>query len=129
MTFAPTCDMVKDSVQTLRLPVGSRFARWLEASLRFTRRRPLGAVGAAIIGVMIAAALLAGIVSPYDPLTTDYGKMLQAPNSFHWFGTDTFGRDVFTRIIYGSPHASLRRGVGLVPGVSCRRRTPRRYCY
>jgi peptide/nickel transport system permease protein len=51
---------------------------------------------------MIAAAVLAGLVSPYDPLATDYGKMLQAPNSFHWFGTDTFGRDVFTRIIYGS---------------------------
>jgi peptide/nickel transport system permease protein len=51
---------------------------------------------------MIAAAVLAGFVSPYDPLVTDYGKMLQAPSSLHWFGTDTFGRDVFTRIIYGS---------------------------
>jgi peptide/nickel transport system permease protein len=82
--------------------VVSRLDRWLEASSRFTRQRPLGAVGAAIIGIMIAAAVLAEFVSPYDPLTTDYGKMLQAPSSFHWFGTDSFGRDVFTRIIYGS---------------------------
>jgi peptide/nickel transport system permease protein len=51
---------------------------------------------------MIVAAVLAGFVSPYDPLATDYGKMLQAPSSSHWFGTDSFGRDVFTRIIYGS---------------------------
>jgi len=51
---------------------------------------------------MIAAAVLAGFVAPYDPLTTDYANMLQAPSSFHWFGTDSFGRDVFTRIIYGS---------------------------
>jgi peptide/nickel transport system permease protein len=94
--------MVRTSVQTLTLPAVSRLDRWLEASSRFTRQRPLGAVGAAIIGIMIAAALLAGIVSPYDPLATDYGKMLQAPSSFHWFGTDSFGRDVFTRIIYGS---------------------------
>jgi peptide/nickel transport system permease protein len=94
--------MVRTSVQTLTLPVVSRFDRWLEASFHFTRQRPLGAVGAAIIGIMIAAALLAGLVSPYDPLATDYGKMLQAPSSFHWFGTDSFGRDVFTRIIYGS---------------------------
>jgi len=94
--------MVRTSVQTLTLPVVSRLDRWLEASFRFTRQRPLGAVGAAIIGIMIAAALLAGIVSPYDPLATDYAKMLQAPSSFHWFGTDSFGRDVFTRIIYGS---------------------------
>jgi peptide/nickel transport system permease protein len=82
--------------------VVSRLDRWLEASSRFTRQRPLGAVGAAIIGIMIAAAVLAEFVSPYDPLTTDYGKMLQAPSSFHWFGTDSFGRDVLTRIIYGS---------------------------
>ena len=90
------------SVQTLRLAVGSRLGRWLEASSRFTHQRALGAIGAVIIGIMIAAAVLAGFVSPYDPLVTDYGKMLQAPSSFHWFGTDSFGRDVFTRIIYGS---------------------------
>jgi peptide/nickel transport system permease protein len=94
--------MVKDSVQTLRLPVGSHLERWLEASVRFSRRRPLGAVGAAIIGIMVAAALLAGFVSPYDPLATDYARMLQAPSSIHWLGTDSFGRDVFSRIIYGS---------------------------
>ena len=94
--------MVRTSVQTLTLPVVSRLDRWLEASFRFTRQRPLGAVGAAIIGIMIAAAVLAGFVAPYDPLATDYAKMLQAPSSFHWFGTDSFGRDVFTRIIYGS---------------------------
>ena len=76
--------------------------RCFEASFRFTRQRPLGAAGAAIIGIMVAAALLAGLISPYDPLATDYEKMLQAPSSFHWFGTDSFGRDVFTRIIYGS---------------------------
>lgn len=94
--------MVRTSVQTLTLPAVSRLDRWLEASFRFTHQRPLGAVGAAIIVIMIAAAVLAGFVSPYDPLVTDYGKMLQAPSSFHWFGTDSFGRDVFTRIIYGS---------------------------
>jgi len=84
------------------LLVGPRLDRWLEASLRFTRQRPLGAIGAAIIGIMIAAAIFAGLVAPYDPLVTDYSKMLQAPSSFHWFGTDTFGRDVFARILYGS---------------------------
>jgi peptide/nickel transport system permease protein len=94
--------MARSDAKTSTLPAVSRLDWWLEASSRFTRQRPLGAVGAAIIGIMIAAAALAGFVSPYDPLATDYGKMLQAPNSFHWFGTDSFGRDVFTRIIYGS---------------------------
>src|SRR5919106_1069961 len=94
--------MARTSVQNGTRPVVSRLDRWLEASFRFTHQRPLGAVGAAIIGIMIAAALLAGLVSPYDPLVTDYARMLQAPSSIHWFGTDSFGRDVFARIIYGS---------------------------
>ena len=94
--------MARSGVQILTLPTVSRLNRWLEASFRFTRQRPLGAVGAAIIGIMIAAAVLAGFVAPYDPLATDYARMLQAPSSIHWFGTDSFGRDVFARIIYGS---------------------------
>lgn len=94
--------MASSGAKTFTLPVVSRLDRWLEVSLRFIRQRPLGAVGAAIIGIMIVAAVLAGFVAPYDPLATNYARMLQAPSSFHWFGTDSFGRDVFTRIIYGS---------------------------
>src|SRR5215468_2188806 len=94
--------MAKTSLESMTLPVGSRRARWLEAVLRFARQRPLGAIGAVIILVMILAALLAGWIAPFDPLVTNYTTMLQAPSSSHWFGTDSFGRDVFTRIIYGS---------------------------
>jgi peptide/nickel transport system permease protein len=68
----------------------------------FVRRRPLGAVGAAIIVIMILAALSAGFIAPFDPMVNDYGAMLQAPSAKHWFGTDSFGRDVFSRIVYGS---------------------------
>ena len=69
---------------------------------RFARRRPLGAAGAVIILVMLAAAALANVISPYEPLATDYGAMLQAPSAAHWLGTDSFGRDVLSRVIYGS---------------------------
>ncbi|HTM09883.1 MAG TPA: ABC transporter permease [Verrucomicrobiae bacterium] len=79
-----------------------RIHRWSAAALRFARRRPLGAAGAVIIFVMIAAAALANLISPYEPLVTDYGAMLQAPSAAHWLGTDSFGRDVLSRIIYGS---------------------------
>jgi peptide/nickel transport system permease protein len=51
---------------------------------------------------MLVAAALASLVAPYDPLTTDYGAMLQAPSGSHWFGTDSFGRDVLSRIVYGA---------------------------
>src|SRR4029453_5803840 len=94
--------MARSSNRIFRSPVVSRLNQWLWASFRFTRQRPLGAFGAAIIVIMVAAAVLAGFVAPYDPLTTDYASMLQAPSSFLWFETDSFGRDVFTRILYGS---------------------------
>src|ERR1041384_6005543 len=73
-----------------------------EVCVRFVRQRPLGALGAAVILLMVFAALLARVIAPFDPLTTDYGAMLQAPSARHVFGTDSFGRDVLSRIIYGS---------------------------
>lgn len=93
---------METSLESMTLPVVPRPARWFDGALRFARQRPLGAIGALIIVVMILAALLAGWITPFDPLTTDYAAMLQAPSWLHWFGTDSFGRDVFTRIIYGS---------------------------
>jgi len=46
--------------------------------------------------------VFAPLVTPYDPLAVDYGGMLAAPSWQHWMGTDSFGRDVFSRIIYGA---------------------------
>jgi peptide/nickel transport system permease protein len=49
----------------------------------------------------------ANVIAPYDPLATDYGAMLARPSTAHWLGTDAFGRDVLSRIIYGSRTAML----------------------
>jgi peptide/nickel transport system permease protein len=81
--------------------------RWLAAIIDFVRRRPLGAVGALIILVMVVLAATANWIAPYDPLETDYAAMIAAPNRAHWLGTDAFGRDVLSRIIYGSRTALL----------------------
>jgi peptide/nickel transport system permease protein len=86
-------------------------ARWLSAVLRFVRRRPLGAIGAAIIVLMAVAALTAGWIAPYDPLANDYGAMISPPSAAHWLGTDAFGRDVLSRILYGS-RTALMVGLG-----------------
>jgi peptide/nickel transport system permease protein len=85
----------------------TRAARGRAALLEFCQRRPLGAIGAAVVLLNLAVAALAGVISPYDPLATDYGAMLAAPNRAHWLGTDAFGRDVLTRIIYGSRTAMM----------------------
>jgi peptide/nickel transport system permease protein len=55
----------------------------------------------------VVLAATAGWIAPYDPLETDYGAMIAAPNAAHWLGTDAFGRDVLSRIIYGSRTALL----------------------
>jgi peptide/nickel transport system permease protein len=94
---------------------------------RFAHKRPLGAIGAAIIILMALAALLAEIVAPFDPLQNNYGAMLHAPNAPHWLGTDSFGRDVLSRLLYGSRTALwvgfsssfFATTVGAVLGVTC----------
>ena len=94
--------MANTSADSIALEAARRAMRWLDVSVRFSRRRPLGAAGAAIIVLMILLAALAEIISPFNPLATNYGAMLQAPSAAHWLGTDSFGRDVMSRIIYGS---------------------------
>jgi peptide/nickel transport system permease protein len=82
-------------------------ARWVAAIRDFARRRALGAVGAAVVLALIVTAIFAGPLAPYDPLAVDFGAMLAAPGGAHWLGTDAFGRDVLSRLVYGSRTALL----------------------
>jgi len=77
----------------------------------FCRRRPLGAVGGAMIALMVVVAVFADWLAPYDPLATDYAAMFSAPGAQHWLGTDSFGRDVLSRIVFGS-RTALFVGLG-----------------
>jgi len=88
-------------------PRAAGLPRWLHETLRFARQRSLGAAGAVIILLMALAAVSANLIAPYDPLAIDYGAMLSRPSAGHWLGTDSFGRDVLSRIIYGSRTALL----------------------
>jgi len=80
---------------------------WVAVARDFARRRPLGAAGAVVVVLMIAVALTATLIAPYDPLTVDFGAMLARPSAQHWLGTDAFGRDVLSRLLYGSRTALL----------------------
>jgi peptide/nickel transport system permease protein len=91
-----------------RLALGrKRRPRWLRAVLDFARRRPLGAIGAVIILVMAIVGLGAPWLAPFDPLSTDYAAMIARPSFAHWLGTDAYGRDVLSRILYGSRTALI----------------------
>ena len=92
---------------------------WWAAVVDFSVQRPLGAIGALIIVFMVALAALANVIAPYDPLATDYGAMLAAPSAKHWLGTDAFGRDVLSRLVYGSRTALIvGLGASLIGGIS-----------
>jgi peptide/nickel transport system permease protein len=93
----------------------SRRPSWLvrawEGATRFARRQPIGGLSAIILLVMVLAAIFAPIVAPYSATANDVGPSLEGPSSQHLMGTDQFGRDIFSRIVYG---ARISLYVGLV---------------
>lgn len=86
-----------------------------ETVTKFARTKPLGAGGACIILAMMFVALFAARLAPYDPYEADYAAQFVRPSAEHWFGTDEFGRDVMTRIMYG---ARIALFVGFVASFS-----------
>ena len=85
---------------------------WLRAWRRLRRRR--GAmVGLVVVLAFVALALFAQWIAPQDPIATNWGAIRKAPSAAHWLGTDEIGRDVLSRVIWGT-QASLLAGVASV---------------
>ncbi len=70
--------------------------------IQFARAQPLGVVALLVILAMAFAGIFAELVAPLDPLDIDFAAMLGAPSAAHWAGTDAFGRDILSRLIYGA---------------------------
>lgn len=83
-------------------PILSRGARRRRGMWRYLREQPFGAVAAAIILVFVALAILAPLISPYDPLAQNRAAIMVPPNADHLMGTDDLGRDVLSRVLYGA---------------------------
>jgi peptide/nickel transport system permease protein len=69
---------------------------------RFARRKPLGALGALIVVVMLVMAAFAEWIAPYDYDETVRGARMKAPSTAHWLGTDNLSRDMWSRVVYGA---------------------------
>jgi peptide/nickel transport system permease protein len=67
--------------------------------LLLLRLYPLGAFGAVLMALFVFAALFAGWVTQFDPLSTNARLSLRPPDSVHWMGADVMGRDVYSRIV------------------------------
>jgi peptide/nickel transport system permease protein len=77
----------------------------LTISRRWCRRQPMGAISGFVLIVIILVAMSAPLVAPHDPVLNDFAFMLSPPDGTFLLGTDQFGRDVLSRIIYGAETA------------------------
>ena len=78
-----------------------------KAIKRLFKSNYLFTAGVIICLFWIAAAILAPVIAPYDPVLQDLTLRLQPPSAAHIFGTDNFGRDIFSRVIYGGRYSLL----------------------
>jgi peptide/nickel transport system permease protein len=91
-----------------------------------TWRNPLGSFGLGILGCLVVAAVAAPLISPYDPIVQHEGKELLGPTSQFWLGTDELGRDLLSRVIYGTRPSLvvalmvviIGGGLGIVAGLA-----------
>jgi peptide/nickel transport system permease protein len=74
-------------------------------------RSPTGVIGLAVVLVLVVVAALAPLIAPFDPLRMAAGPRLAPPSAGYWFGTDDFGRDLFSRVVFG---ARLTLQIGLI---------------
>ncbi len=92
--------------------VAERPRSWRAGVIGFCRRQPLGTVGLAVVLVMAVAGLSGEWIAPYSPTSNDFAAMTEPPSWAHLMGTDQFGRDLFSRIVFGARTA-------LIVGFSC----------
>ncbi|MGC9372036.1 MAG: ABC transporter permease [Thermovirgaceae bacterium] len=80
---------------------GKRQSLWSEVWRRLKQNR-MAMVGLSVLVILVICAIFAPLIAPHDPLKMDVLHRLEPPSAVHWLGTDNFGRDIFSRIVYGS---------------------------
>ena len=94
---------VEDRQDAVGLPAGMRAKPTLRQNLvKFAKDKPLGAFGGAVAVILIILAIVAPLVATHNPELTDHRSVLAAPSSDMLLGGDQLGRDVFSRLIYGT---------------------------
>lgn len=76
-------------------------------------RQPVAVLGLGVLVALVVTAIFAPVIAPHDPVTPNYSQTLESPSLEHPMGTDSFGRDVFSRVIYGT-RVSVYVGLAIV---------------
>ncbi|WP_223514650.1 ABC transporter permease [Pseudomonas sp. GL-R-26] len=100
------------SIQDVSLSMPPRAPSWLIKALAFASDNKLFVFGALLLLLIILAAVFAPWLAPYEPNKIVFSQKLLAPNWAHWMGTDEFGRDILSRVLYGA-RTSLIIGVSV----------------
>ena len=82
-------------------PWPARRGLWHGLGLFFVHK-PLGAMGAVVLCAFVVMAVLAPVLATHDPDLNDYRARIKPPSAQNWFGTDNFGRDIYSRVVYGA---------------------------
>ncbi len=90
------------STTTVLVEPSQKMRRPLAEFWRRFKKQKVALVALVFIIALVLAAILAPVLAPYDPSTPDYNAVLQGPSAGHWAGTDAYGRDIFSRIIWGA---------------------------
>ena len=90
--------LISDSPESRRQArLGQLYRQWLAF-----KRNPMAVAGLAIIVLLLLIAAFAPLIAPFDPIAQALDKRLLPPSATNWFGTDALGRDIFSRIVYGT---------------------------
>jgi peptide/nickel transport system permease protein len=104
-----TATILAGSDESLAASTRAEAGPWRRAWRRLRRRRS-AVFGLAVVAAFVVVALFAPWLAPFDPIETSWSAIRQAPSAVHWFGTDEVGRDVLSRVVWGT-RASLLAGV------------------
>ena len=96
--------------ETATVTVAARSSSYaLQQLVRAFNANATSWIGLVIFLLVVALALLAPVISPYDPLNQDILARLQGPSAAHWLGTDSYGRDILSRLLWGARSRSSPR--------------------
>jgi peptide/nickel transport system permease protein len=79
-----------------------RPSSWRDLAWALLCKQPLAAFGGLLVAIMVSMALVPGLLAPHDAEVNNFPDMLRPPDGTYWLGTDQFGRDLLSRIIYGA---------------------------